>query len=90
MNAMTITDFKQTLRNVELDKLGDYLPIMVYVHEEPKYFFDRVDMVVPLSDIHPRVRAMIRGLEAKARAGMPPPQKIKAPPKEWVGEENSS
>jgi len=57
-------------------KIGTLLPVAVLVDGESKFVICNKDDVIVLTDLHIRVRNMLRALEKRARAGMPKDTKI--------------
>jgi len=57
-------------------KIAKSLPVEVTVDGDPKFIINKVGDVIVISDLHIRVRNMLRALEKRARAGMPQPEKI--------------
>lgn len=55
------------------EELLTNLPLLITYENEPLVYVAKPEDVIPLTDLHPRVRTMLKALEAKARVGMPKP-----------------
>lgn len=64
------------LRRLTKGEIEDLMPMIVTNDGEPYAVIDKPENVITLSDIHIRVRNMLRAMEKRARGGMPPPVKI--------------
>ena len=59
-------------------KIAKFLPAKVTVDGEPRYIICKEEDVIVTSDLHIRVRNMLKAMEKRARAGMPKDIKITA------------
>ena len=59
-------------------RIKDYLPLTVLVESVPTFVLNNNEDVIVVSDLHIRVRNMLRAQEKRARAGMGAPPKITA------------
>jgi len=75
MNIIQWTEFK---RMAGVDEIVKSTPSLVTFDGEVVGIFANPDLVITLEDLAPRIKAQLRGLELKARAGMPDPAKIVA------------
>ena len=75
MRTIALSDF----RRYGKDEVTNLLPILITIEGEVKIVAAKPDEIIVLSDLHPRVRTMLKMLERRARAGMPPMEKIYAP-----------
>lgn len=69
MNIVTWRD----IQRANTESIKDLLPCIVTVQGVPTFMLGSYDKTVALDDLHVRVQAMIRNIERRARAGMPPP-----------------
>ncbi len=67
MNTLPWSDCKR----LNVDELKQIMPLMVTADGVPLFLADNPDQVIGMSDLHPRVRNMLRGIEGKARVGQP-------------------
>ena len=72
MNRITMTDLKRMGTGAILDAC----PLEITVEGEPVFVIESLDSVIALSDLHPRVKIMLKNMEQKARAGMPKGQQV--------------
>lgn len=72
MNTITFSTFSHTGAN----KVGKLLPAIITVDGEPAFIIGKAEDIIVISDLHIRVRNMLKALEKRARAGMPKPVKI--------------
>lgn len=59
--------------------LKDKLPVEITVDGEPMFVVCNKDDVIVTSDLHIRVRNMLRAMEKRARIGMPKPIVLEPP-----------
>jgi hypothetical protein len=71
MKEITFSAFKQFIHEKGAERLSQNLPLTIMVNCEPAFIIDRIDNVIPLSDMHPRMKNILRQLENRARMGMP-------------------
>ncbi len=73
MYTVSINNFKKMSRKDVLEKL----PLTITYDNEPLVTVDLPENIITISDLHPRVRIMLKAQEGKARMGMPKPELIK-------------
>ena len=67
------------LKTTNFAELSAITPAIITWNGEPQMIIAPCDSIVVISDLHPRVRAQLKAMETKARAGMPAPQKAEIP-----------
>ncbi len=72
MNIISIGD----IRRLGVKALKELIPAIVTIEGRDEFVIETPDNMIALSDLHPRVRIMLKNMENKARAGMPKPEKI--------------
>ena len=70
---MTQSEFK----NTTAENIKKLMPIGLTVNGEIFAVVSPSDGVIVVSDLHPRVRNMLRQQELRARSGMPKPERIR-------------
>jgi len=83
---MTQSEFK----NTSAENIKKLMPIGLTVNGEIFAVVSPSDGVIVVSDLHPRVRNMLRQQELRARAGMPKPERIRLDELEAKAEEVES
>jgi hypothetical protein len=76
MNQVKFSDLSKIINKGGVAGLSEVLPLQIVVNCEPIFVLDKVDSVVVLSDLHPRVQHRLRGIELRARSGMPKVEKV--------------
>ncbi len=66
----------KALINMGAFKIKKLLPLEVTVDGEPSYIVCNVADVIVVSDLHIRVRNMLKAQEKRARMGMPAVEKV--------------
>lgn len=69
------------LRHRKADELDEIVPAMLTVNGEEKYVVAPIDQVLVIGDLHPRLKIKLRAIIARARRGMPKPEKYYPPKK---------
>lgn len=72
MNTVTQSEFSR----MTMDEKREIVPAILTADGEDFAMIVQPQDVVVISDLHPRVRNMIKNMELKARAGMPKPIKV--------------
>ncbi len=72
MNTITGAQF----RRLSQEGMMSSLPLIITHNDNPTAVVARPEDVVILSDLHPRMRNMIKAMEKRARMGMPPPERV--------------
>ncbi len=72
MREVAFSDFSR-MKAAEMPSL---MPMIVTVNSIPTFLVDKMENIIVLSDLHPRVQHMLRAIENKARMGMPPAVKM--------------
>lgn len=76
MKILTIAEVGKIMHYSGADKLMSVLPLTVIVRDKPAFVIDKVGEVICLSDMHPRMKNMIRAMENRARMGMPKVERV--------------
>lgn len=72
MDIMSLSEF----RKLRIETLDASVPLHISVEGTPRYIFCRKEDVIPVADLHIRVRNKLRALEKRARMGMPEDKQI--------------
>lgn len=72
MNRMSWADFRRS----NIESVKQLLPLMITYLGEDTYYLARLEDVIVVGDLHPRVRATLNAIERRARVGMPPPHNV--------------
>ena len=72
LNEMSMSDWGKLTNEGKLATA----PCILTDNGEPKMLVDMIDAVIPISDLHPRIQAQMRGLEMTGRGGKRSPVKI--------------
>ena len=72
MLTMAISEW----RRLSKEETIKTVPVILTIEGEAVLTVDKIDEVIALSDMHPRIKTQLRALEMKARAGMPPVKKL--------------
>jgi hypothetical protein len=73
MKTITLGD----IRHLKAEELEAVTPATVSVNGKESLLLARLTDAVVLVDLHPRVQNRIKNLIARARMGMPKPEKVK-------------
>lgn len=69
MNVLSMADF----RKLKQDEIDGVTPCIITYNGEPVGIYAKPEEVVVVSDLHIVMRNRFKGMEQKARMGMPPP-----------------
>ena len=72
MQQMAISEF----RSAGWIRIKSLLPVEILVDGKVEAILSRDEDVIVISDLHPRMRNMLKAMEKKARFGMPRPEKV--------------
>lgn len=63
-------------RKLGVEEIKKLMPLAITSDNEPFAYLVRLEDVIVVADLHPRVRNMLQMQERRARGGMPKPETI--------------